>query len=339
MAIVHPTVIADDCTLDLSPLASCRACVDICPQGAWVLSDDSLGLDADLCDGCGLCIPACPRGAVALDRPFTVLPDERLKTAFIACREALLPGNVRATCIHAFGMRDILAWHRSGVRRVAITTGNCRLCICEPKGDGRQSHSFEHAVDAVNDVLASREEAQIQLDVLATADWSARHKLANGGDTAPHAGRRRFLSLFRTAPAAESVEKARDMPLCPGALAFTTPQIDVAVCTGCDVCFNLCPEGTLSVVRNDAGESYRIQPILCTACGLCLDVCEAKAIRLTEHGPAMVADLPLRSDRCRVCRRMFHRPMVADVPATPTGGPCPICSKVNHFKTLHQVLE
>ena len=63
-ALVLPEILAERCVHSRLETASCQACVDSCPQGAWVLDDASLGINTETCDGCGLCAAACPQAAI-----------------------------------------------------------------------------------------------------------------------------------------------------------------------------------------------------------------------------------------------------------------------------------
>ena len=56
------------------------------------------------------------------------------------------------------------------------------------------------------------------------------------------------------------------------------PAVDLATCTGCQVCFRIgCP--TIESVRGDDGKlRARINADLCTSCDVCLQVCRFGAI-------------------------------------------------------------
>ena len=62
-----PNIIAARCVYTHCDTATCQQCVDSCPQQAWVLTDDSLGLDTQRCNLCGLCVNACPETAISFE--------------------------------------------------------------------------------------------------------------------------------------------------------------------------------------------------------------------------------------------------------------------------------
>jgi ferredoxin len=55
------------------------------------------------------------------------------------------------------------------------------------------------------------------------------------------------------------------------------PTIDLARCTGCHICIDLCP--TLALGQVD-GKAALVHPDLCTYCSACEDACPEDAIAL-----------------------------------------------------------
>jgi len=149
---LRPEVIAERCVHSHLEQATCRACVDACPRGAFVLDDERLGIDTDRCDACGLCAPACPQGAV-LDAfaPVTYRVGGE-PVAFAACERALPvigePGIM--PCLHALGLRHLLALRRDGVARLVFGRADCRSC---PRG---RVTPIDTHLDAARQILEGR---------------------------------------------------------------------------------------------------------------------------------------------------------------------------------------
>ncbi|MFN8454057.1 MAG: 4Fe-4S binding protein [Anaerolineae bacterium] len=55
------------------------------------------------------------------------------------------------------------------------------------------------------------------------------------------------------------------------------PQINIAKCTGCDLCVRVCPNGVLSLVKNIAVVT---NPQACNYTGACQEICPTQAISL-----------------------------------------------------------
>ena len=64
-----------------------------------------------------------------------------------------------------------------------------------------------------------------------------------------------------------------------------TVWVDVAHCTGCDACVEVCPVGAIALVDGKA----RVDEELCTGCGACVDACPEGAIQPVAQGELILA--------------------------------------------------
>ena len=338
-----PTVIAERCVHTKMTQASCQACVDACPLDAWVMDDDSMGIDTSLCDGCGLCASACPQGVIVSQRVMLVAEQKGRSTALFACelagieeKQAIIP------CLHALGLQELLQMYRSGTRHLSVASGDCASCIRS------KALRLRDLVEQLNDMLASRNLATITLQVIPSGQWKQASEKTKRRPGGPVLSRRSF---FRRA-AESSITIGMDIAgleeektfIPPGKQLPRTrlddivpcvPRIDPAKCNGCDACVRLCPQDAISLCISDDHPQYRLDAESCTGCAVCSDVCNQQAVSVSYWKPQIQFALHLRGQRCQACGASFHSPVVQE-----SGGSlCFVCAKTNHARNLYQVLE
>jgi Pyruvate/2-oxoacid:ferredoxin oxidoreductase delta subunit len=335
-----PEVIAERCVHSRVELARCRACVDACPHQAWVIDEERLGIDAELCDGCGLCAPVCPEGAVLESwEPARCRVDGEL-LAFAACSESEAPaGPGLMPCLHVLGVRRLIGLHREGVRRLILSSADCTGC---PRGGAA---GVAEGLAQLALLLAERGLPPLQPTWLDPTPWGRSLAAARARHRPPGVDRRAFFRLAvemaaegaaelasRGAQgAAEVVPPGRWIPRTQASqTALAAPRIDEQRCSGCHACARLCPHEAI-VLQPDG---YRLDPDGCTGCGICADACAEAAVAVERLTPSPQTFLPLAKHRCRACGADFHRP-----DARTETDLCPVCERTGHHRRLFQVLD
>ena len=332
---MQPDIQSERCVHAYSPAASCSMCVDVCPQRAWILDDESLSLDQNACDGCGLCRPACPESAI--EAPFE--PALRAAkngdlVAFLLCGRAIRQaGEGIVPCLHALGLRDLLGLAARGLSQIIVAPESCDGCTCP------DANRLDRTVDALNAIRGSRNLPVVSLDRLTPEAWRARlHAFARRPEQ-PDANKRRLLGFLR-----ETLENGAGMRLDPDRSMTATgdarvfpavPGIDAASCTGCNACAGICPHGAITLRGQPNQLRYEIDAGQCTGCRLCTDVCNEDAVTVTEIAVQVQDAVPLKRQWCQSCRVPFYTP----IGSGRTVLLCEICARTDNRPRLFQVYD
>ncbi|MEA3302521.1 MAG: 4Fe-4S binding protein [Pseudomonadota bacterium] len=353
-----PEIDADACVYGYYDQADCSACVDTCPTGAWVLNDESLGLDTDACDGCGLCIPACPGGALHIHLPWVIRPFSGRTIALFTCERSSIDRNpATLPCIHSLGLRQLLLLYNSGIEYLLIATAECAECT------RHQPTGIHQRVEQLNKLLHERRKPPMSIIQRSDNVWMRIFKTDEMISRGTHLSRRKFLrgggEMIRhqlvvadplNLPECRTVPPGQWLPNAEHDEAHWpwTPRLDERRCNGCDACIKLCPTDALQLlqetndeeqkdVNEDGGfvPAYRLNPSHCTGCGICATVCELQAI--TIHSFSLCPDdtIELSEKRCSACGNSYHLPRHNSQSEESL---CRICREHNHSNNLYQVL-
>jgi ferredoxin len=343
-----PDVRGERCVHSLFGQASCRACVDACPKGAWVIDEAMLGIDPDRCDACDLCVAACPEAAIVPRFHPAVRRRSQANLALACCEKAPVSGASLPCmpCLHAIGTLALLQLARADVRYLITSAGNCAEC---PRGGADR---LENRLPAVNALLISRGLPPITHLARDGADWLKTWHQTNDLASQEAESRRAFFRSILAEPArcvekildraeGRSIEPGRVVPRrSPRDPAPFVPVLDPRRCTGCDACVRVCPHQAIRIELEDGlPASYRIEADSCTGCGICKDVCEQGAVRVSSWQAVESDRLPLSNQRCPSCGVTYHIPSSSRVASPEAEDSCPVCSKNRHHRNLFQVLD
>jgi len=342
-----PEINAEACIYSKFDQANCKSCVESCPTQAWVLDEESLGLNATACNGCGLCVPACATDALHVQFPWIVRQFNMQSMALFSCEKSDIKLKIDTLpCIHMIGLRQLLLIYNSGIKYLLVTIGECPDC------ERYQLSDLSTQLSQLNKMLLERNKTPMKVIHRSAKVWKSIFKTDEIISRGIKLSRRDFLHgkghQYRQQML---LQDPLNMPECrtvpPGQLLPATdkknvhwpcsPLLNNNLCNGCDACMNLCP--TQALVFTPRTETttaeYRINPANCNGCGICETVCESNAISIKAFSKGSVEVINLEEQTCNICGNKFHLPHYKNKSGKVQ---CRICQIHKHNDYLFQVM-
>jgi len=274
------------CAIVQSPKALCRACLDICPKRAVVITSDIEVLSS--CDGCGLCVSVCPNGVFQTRKGLDIV--QRLQesgrdvTVVCAALEPILKNVLYVPCMGVVTEEVLLFAVAKGMRHLEVLHGDCERCL-RANGKVLFLNGLERALSVLaepyslrvslkkvkEDIISPEREVLFSRRELFSSMITGLQNMKEEETDAQNMRRALLLSALKLL-AVNSVPQASSL--------FFEMKI-LEQCTGCPVCEAVCPMGAIVRTTGMNVVTLSFDPLWCTGCRNCVAACPERAIELS----------------------------------------------------------
>lgn len=277
-----------NCLNNISPLAQCHICAEVCPQQALTWQNGRWNIQN--CNLCGICTTVCPTQVFQIDQR-QLLYTKKDHTIQLCCyQNTLAPAEaLHLNCLQQLSPLMILhLLYQYSAVTIYLTPEKCQQCVyCwYPEGLLQQLEQYQIPQDKLRIILQTadsaatasagesrrnfladflhRSETNSKKALLHTVESIATNFTSNGETTEP--------AIFPTRLPLYALYIKKQLRLQPQqTLPFRL--MSCISCTFCGACNHICPTDALEIVETGAQKELRYQPELCINCNLCQKIC------------------------------------------------------------------
>lgn len=273
----------------------CRACVDVCPQNAYVWQAGRIAYDKYACVPCGRCVTACPTGAIENPTITTLMLAAQVRALVDTDDE---PIGIRFVCSRGT-MESRDRWFDISVPCTSMVPGSWLLaCLligagaatAVPCSESECPLGLDEGAIGANDlahaVLMESGLEPAMVTGLTVHDAILSDGLADGIED-PLGHDRAPDVMLAVADVAQ-----RDINIVHPASNLGVVEIDASTCTLCGQCAKTCPTGALVEMYEGDTVSVSFDARSCVNCTQCVTACpEIKRGAISVTGRIDVAML------------------------------------------------
>ena len=247
----------------------CRACVDVCSQGAYQWRAGRIVYDKDACVPCGRCVTSCPTGAIENPAVTPAMIDSQVRAVINDAEE---PIGIRFVCSR--GSVDAESgWVDISVPCTSMTPASWLLACgllgascarAMPCGESGCPIGGDSLVTEANDIARSIL-AQTGFEAAMVTGGLLNDELAGTNLFDQQNAVDVMLALVASTDTNFIVESKTAQ--------FGVASIDATTCTLCGQCAKICPTSALRESYENEAISISFDAMACVSCRQCMAEC------------------------------------------------------------------
>lgn len=250
----------------------CRACVDVCPQDAYLWRSGRIAYDKDVCAPCGQCVTTCPTASIENPSTTAAMVEGQVRT-LVNASDA--PIGIRFVCSRG-SMPSQAGWFDVSVPCTSMVPGSWLIaCLLTGAGGAHAVPCREAGCELELD------EGALRANDLASAvlsDCGLDPKMIDGasilesmqlGSIEDGFGRHSSPDVYL----AIADVAQRELVLEHRASNVGVVEINAEACTLCGQCAKTCPTGALAEMYAGDTVSISFDARACVNCTQCVSAC------------------------------------------------------------------
>ncbi|MCL1692450.1 MAG: 4Fe-4S binding protein, partial [Actinomycetia bacterium] len=252
----------------------CRACADICPQGAYSWQAGKITFNKDICEPCGRCVTGCPTAAISNPAATPQMLEAQVRSHIsqtsgaagirFVCSRGDLPQeagwlDVEVPCTSMVPGTWLLAC-------IAMGAGGAALVTCT--GSGCPLRLDEHALASIEFARTILTSCDLAPDAVGTGRGEPLGPVASIDLADPFAvGGAASVLLALASVTGTSLDVVHD------ASPVGVVEINDTACTLCAQCATTCPTNALQNAYDGESIAITFDAAACVNCRQCLAAC------------------------------------------------------------------
>ena len=321
------------CIRSSSPKSSCSVCQEVCSKQAVTINKKGISIN-ESCNFCNECVSHCPTNALVDTGRRFVGNDKTIYLLCQKHKlDEDINNNSLIDCLNFLSTKILLNIYTNGFREIYTNITKCENCQ-RSHNLQQELDRTNKILNKLNLPLMSIYNADVEylVECIKEAGKAKKDTQVDRRDFFKHMAKDIFGKTYEIAPPAMRVQfwHSTDQILkkwqqnIENKLSVYRIEIDKDRCIQCKACMKMCPHN----VWEEKDDTIIFRPYLCTGCNLCKDICPTKAINVTEN-IEIISEITLLSTKkdCTSCGKEF-------VASITDADKCPTCVWKN-IKSSH----